>query len=195
MADPKAIQTLPETVELAGSETRHRLIVVQAGVDEAMPGGVLKSLLKWQSSDAKVVTVCNGELIPRGDGTAIVTAVHDSGATASAQVIVKDFDSSHRWSFRNDVESILARQGCRMGACHGALAGKGVFRPSLRGYDPHSDWQTITREARGRRIELADLGRSLLLAKPTGALPLKRPRCHCRFSHSMENHSRWIPLH
>ena len=33
--------------------------------------------------------------------------------------------------------------------------------------------QTITREARGRRVELSDPGRSLILAKPTGALPHK----------------------
>lgn len=77
------------------------------------------------------------------------------------------------WSFRNDVQSILARQGCNMGACHGALAGKGGFRLSLRGYDSEADFHAITREVRGRRIEIADPGKSLLLAKPTGALPHK----------------------
>ncbi len=60
-----------------------------------------------------------------------------------------------------------------MGSCHGALAGKGGFKLSLRGYDPEADFQTITREARGRRVELADPGRSLILAKPTAALPHK----------------------
>ncbi len=77
------------------------------------------------------------------------------------------------WSFRNDVQSILSRQGCNSGACHGALAGKGGFKLSLRGYDSEADFRTITREARGRRIEMADPGRSLVLAKPTGALPHK----------------------
>jgi len=77
------------------------------------------------------------------------------------------------WSFRNDVQSILARQGCNTGACHGALSGKGGFRLSLRGYDSEADFHAIAREVRGRRIEIADPGTSLLLAKPTGALPHK----------------------
>jgi hypothetical protein len=71
-------------------------------------------------------------------------------------------------SFRHEVQSILSRQGCNSGACHGALAGKGGFRLSLRGYDPQADWFSITREAQGRRIELANPGESLLLMKPTG---------------------------
>ena len=54
-----------------------------------------------------------------------------------------------------------------------SLAGKGGFKLSLNGYDPASDYSAITQQARGRRIELGDPGRSLLLAKPTGALPHK----------------------
>lgn len=76
-------------------------------------------------------------------------------------------------SFRNDVLPVLTKQGCNSGGCHGALAGKGGFRLSLRGYDPGSDHYNITRDARGRRIELAAPARSLLLTKPTMATPHK----------------------
>ena len=38
-------------------------------------------------------------------------------------------------SFRNQVQPILARFGCSAGACHGAAAGQGGFKLSLRGYD------------------------------------------------------------
>jgi len=76
-------------------------------------------------------------------------------------------------SFRNEVQSVLSRLGCNMGSCHGALAGKGGFRLSLRGYDSEADYDAIAQQLRGRRIELADPGRSLILAKPTGALPHK----------------------
>ena len=75
--------------------------------------------------------------------------------------------------FRRHILPILSKAGCNSGACHGALAGKGGFKLSLRGYDPLADHFTITRQAHGRRVELADPGRSLLLAKPTGALPHK----------------------
>ena len=95
------------------------------------------------------------------------------GRHASATVTVRGAEKTHRWSFRNDVQSILARQGCNSGACHGALAGKGGFNLSLRGYDIAADYYEITRANRGRRVELADPGRSLVLAKPTGALPHK----------------------
>ncbi|HET6882172.1 MAG TPA: DUF1549 and DUF1553 domain-containing protein, partial [Pirellulales bacterium] len=41
------------------------------------------------------------------------------------------------------------------------------------GYDPEGDFNTITRQARGRRIVPSDPGRSLILTKPTGAVPHK----------------------
>lgn len=76
-------------------------------------------------------------------------------------------------SFRNDVQPVLAKYGCSSGGCHGALAGKGGLKLSLRGYDTMHDFLNITRQARGRRIELSDPGRSLLLTKPTAAIPHK----------------------
>ena len=79
-------------------------------------------------------------------------------------------------SFELDNVPILSKAGCNGGGCHGALAGKGGFRLSLFGYDPASDHLTITREARGRRVDLADPGASLILTKPTTALPHKGGR-------------------
>lgn len=77
------------------------------------------------------------------------------------------------WEFRRHVLPVLSKAGCNTGACHGALAGKGGFKLSLRGYNPAGDHYQITRAARGRRIELSDPGRSLVLAKPSGLLPHK----------------------
>ncbi|MFM7207396.1 MAG: DUF1553 domain-containing protein [Planctomycetaceae bacterium] len=76
-------------------------------------------------------------------------------------------------SFELDVMPILAKAGCNGGGCHGAIAGKAGFRLSLFGYDTRSDHLAITRDARGRRIDLADPAASLLLTKPTTALPHK----------------------
>ncbi|MFT4640384.1 MAG: hypothetical protein ACI8T1_003712 [Verrucomicrobiales bacterium] len=76
-------------------------------------------------------------------------------------------------TFRNDILPIFSKANCNSGGCHGSLAGKGGFRLSLFGYDPESDYHTITRESRGRRIEFADPGRSLLLTKPTTAVAHK----------------------
>ncbi len=79
-------------------------------------------------------------------------------------------------SFRNDVMPIFSKAGCNSGGCHGALAGKGGFRLSLFGYDPEADHLAIVKESRGRRVEPADPAASLLLTKPTTALPHKGGR-------------------
>ncbi len=76
-------------------------------------------------------------------------------------------------SFRNQVQPILARYGCSAGACHGAAAGQGGFKLSLRGYDDEGDWTTITRSAQGRRVSLEDPARSLILLKATKLAPHK----------------------
>lgn len=76
-------------------------------------------------------------------------------------------------SFRNQVQPIITRYGCNSGACHGAAAGQGGFRVSLRGFDDAGDFLSITRHANGRRISLEDPGRSLLLLKATKSVPHK----------------------
>jgi hypothetical protein len=76
-------------------------------------------------------------------------------------------------SFRNHVQPILAKTGCSSGACHGAAAGQGGFKLSLRGYDTEGDWLMLTRGAFGRRINTTDPARSLFLMKTTAAVPHK----------------------
>lgn len=73
-------------------------------------------------------------------------------------------------SFRNEIIPILTKIGCNSGACHGALAGKGGFKLSLRGYAPETDYFVMTRQALGRRVNLREPNRSLILAKPTTAV-------------------------
>ncbi len=74
-------------------------------------------------------------------------------------------------SFNNDVVPILTRAGCNQGTCHGAQYGKGGFKLSLAGFDTDLDYANIVKQARGRRIALADPARSLLLFKAGLALP------------------------
>ncbi len=81
--------------------------------------------------------------------------------------------SNFDWSFRNHVQPVLAKAGCNAGACHGAAAGQNGFKLSLRGYDDEGDFNTLTRQTLGRRVNLNDPGRSLILLKATGAIPHK----------------------
>src|SRR5688500_13959671 len=82
-------------------------------------------------------------------------------------------EEPQHYSFRNHVQPVLAKFGCSSGACHGAAAGQNGFRLSLRGYDDLGDWRSLTRGALGRRIIPQDPSASLLLQKPTGAVPHK----------------------
>ena len=164
------IVVIPAEMTLSGPEARHRLLVQQ------MPDGAYTKELtpeaEFISSDNQTVVVERGIVRPVANGQAQITA-RVGGQTARVRIQVVGLDVPHRWSFRNHVQPVLAKVGCNSGACHGALAGKGGFKLSLRGYDTPRDFHTITRQARGRRIELADPGRSLVLAKPSGALPHK----------------------
>jgi hypothetical protein len=83
------------------------------------------------------------------------------------------FVSAEVPSFRNTIQPILTRYGCAMGACHGAAAGQGGFRLSLRGFDDEGDWLSITRSANGRRLTLEDPARSLFLLKAVKSVPHK----------------------
>lgn len=166
------IRILPGDFTLHGVQGRQQLSVVST-IDDRASALVPDSQLEFESSDPTVCEIQDGVAVAIGNGTAQIVAQTGDGQQASATVEVVGADREHQWSFRNDVQSVFSKVGCNMGSCHGALAGKGGFKLSLRGYDPEADFHTITREARGRRVELADPGRSLILAKPTAALPHK----------------------
>jgi len=161
------IGILPATVHLNGPEASQLLIV------EATDGGFQKDLSRqtqWTSSNPHVVSVdAQGVVKPLSDGDAVITA-KTNGMEASAAVKVTNSHAPFVWSFRNDVMPVLSKVGCNQGACHGALAGKSGFKLSLRGYDPETDYQTLTRQSVGRRVSLEDPAHSLMLLKPTFAV-------------------------
>ncbi len=74
-------------------------------------------------------------------------------------------------SFKLDVMPILSAAGCNAGACHGKARGQNGFQLSLLGFDPAFDFSAIAEEAHGRRVFPASPDNSLLLRKPTLAVP------------------------
>jgi hypothetical protein len=73
--------------------------------------------------------------------------------------------------FDRHVASLFGRLGCNAGACHGSFQGRGGLNLSLFGHDPTRDYATLTRNALGRRIDVINPDRSLVLLKPTGQIP------------------------
>lgn len=163
----ESIEILCGDFTLVGSSARQTLVVERRRADQFV--GQVKEGLSIESSDPKVVTIKDGEAHPVGDGVATITATAGE-LKAQVKATVQDANKTFPWSFRNHVQSVLAKGGCNSGACHGAAAGKNGFRLSLRGYDAEGDYHVLTRQSRGRRVHLADPGRSLLLTKPTGLL-------------------------
>ncbi len=76
-------------------------------------------------------------------------------------------DSFH---FENDILPILGRYGCNSSGCHGKAEGQGGFKLSIFGSDPEADYNTLTKEGRGRRTFPSSPDESLLLRKGTGRL-------------------------
>ncbi len=169
-AHAESLALLPGQIVLHGPQSSQRLLVERQ--QDGRYVGESAQRADFQSDDTKVAIVKNGVVYPVGDGEATISATVE-GKETSATVSVVGAGSADAWSFRHDVLPVLSKAGCNSGACHGALAGKGGFKLSLRGYDPIRDHFSITRHARGRRIEPSDPGRSLVLAKPSGALPHK----------------------
>jgi hypothetical protein len=170
-AEESSIALLPAEATLHGPHSVQQLIVEIVADGHFV--GDQTATAQFATSDEKIATIDEkGVVHPAGSGQVTITGTVD-GKSASAKLSIAEFESDARRSFRNDVQPVLAKMGCSMGACHGALAGKGGFKLSLRGYDAAADFTAITRAARGRRIELTDPGRSLLLLKPTATVPHK----------------------
>lgn len=86
-------------------------------------------------------------------------------------VRVQGFDRYPPVHFAIDVIPILSKLGCNSGGCHGRASGQNGFKLSVFGFDPAADYDSIVKQARGRRVFPTSAQRSLILAKPSGGVP------------------------
>src|SRR6202044_1591765 len=159
---------LPGSVDLDGPEAYEQLLA-EASVEGHQEDWTRTA--QWTSSDPNIAKVDQtGVVRPVADGQATITA-KSQGRSASLTVRVKNAHAPFAWTFRNDVIPVLTKMGCNSGACHGASAGKNGFKLTLRGYDPDADYDALTRVSIGRRVSLSEPSHSLMLLKPTFAVP------------------------
>lgn len=171
LADENPFFVLPQSIQLTGREASAN-VLVQRRISEAIGPQIPAASLKIL--DESIARIEDHRVIAVSDGqTQLVVTDEATNSTIWVPVRVQRSHTRMDWQFEAHVQSIFSRQGCNSGACHGALAGKGGFKLSLRAYDSRTDHDHITRQDRGRRIEPADPGRSLILAKPSGAIPHK----------------------
>lgn len=166
LAPAADVRVYPPEVAVGGPNRTQQILVVEEGNGRTVRD--LTATAAFTSSDAKVATVS-----AKGVVTGLAPGVGEIVVTVGAKrvsVPVK-VEASSAWTFRDHVVPALTRAGCNAGACHGALAGKGGMKLSLRGYDPESDWFVLTRQALARRVDLANPADSSFLKKAVRAVP------------------------
>ncbi|MGE0142615.1 MAG: DUF1549 domain-containing protein [Planctomycetota bacterium] len=166
----QSLAVYPGRITLDSQLDRHRVVVVLTSVDEATTDVTATATLCVEPGG--IAEMREGRLVPLADGDAQLV-VEYLGLRTVAAVSVRGFGTAPFVSFRNDVEPVLMLAGCNAGSCHGAAAGKNGFALSLFGFDPAFDHRSLTREQRGRRVDLLEPEHSLLLAKPAGQVAHK----------------------
>jgi hypothetical protein len=159
------LKLYPSDIQLTGPRATQQLLVVADDAGQAVADRT--SAARFTSTNPNVAVVDAAGLVrPVSDGETTITATAN-GQSATAKVRVTKAKDPTPPGFRNDVLPILTRAGCNSGACHGALAGKGGLKLSLRGYDPDADHFVLTRQALSRRVDRSEPAQSLMLLKPT----------------------------
>src|SRR5438093_897800 len=170
-APKREAKIVPERALLAGPRAVQRLLVIAADGDGGSAGD-LTPTATFTSSRPEVARVDDhGVVHAVSDGQTRITARLRDGLSASAVVDVQGTSGPFGWSFRNHVLSVITKVGCNSGPCHGAAAGQNYFKLSLRGYAPEVDYDVLTRHAASRRVLTLAPARSLMLLKPTLAVP------------------------
>jgi hypothetical protein len=163
-----SLQIQPSAVTLTGPNATQRLLVHRVEKGDVVADVTERA--EFFSANPKVAVVADGVLKAVGDGETTISTNQDD-INASIKVKIVGTKQPGAISFANEVVPILTKAGCNSGACHGALAGKGGLKLSLRGYDAVADHFVLTRQANARRVNRQEPARSLMLMKPTLALP------------------------
>ncbi|WP_406696072.1 DUF1549 domain-containing protein [Singulisphaera sp. Ch08] len=165
---PARISVEPPQILLSGANSRQQVAVTGYFAD-----GTTRDLTNSAEYEIEPASLANaapsGVVTPRADGSGRLRVIA-GGKQVDITLSVSKYDVVRPVSYRLDVVALLAKAGCNMGACHGNLNGKGGFRLSLRGDDPAADWLALTRDTLGRRTDLVDPSKSLIVQKPTGRI-------------------------
>jgi hypothetical protein len=163
-----AMGIAPEDMELTGPGDGGQLIVTRAthdGVAEDLTRGCRFEITPPDAGEVSAA----GFFVANKPGTVRVRATYE-GVDAQTTISVGS-QPPPVTDFALDIAPILTKAGCNSGSCHGAAQGKGGLALSLFGYDPESDYRTLTRGLEGRRIDPFVPESSLLLLKPSLTIP------------------------
>jgi hypothetical protein len=165
----RSLSVLPEKVTLRGADQVQQLVVTGHFANDGLADLTTRAV--WRAADPAVAGLePGGLLVARGNGRTEVT-VEVQGKTVKIPVTVEGTEREQPIHFANEIVPLFSKLGCNAGACHGKASGQNGFKLSLLGFEPKLDYEALTREGRGRRVQPAAPEASLLLLKPTGLLP------------------------
>jgi hypothetical protein len=165
---PEALEVFPAAVTLEGPRDRQALVARR--VDEAGLSTDRSDAVALRVADPRVARVDGRAVLPVADGETVVVVAVDGVERSIPVRVVGAAAPISPPSLRLDVLPVFSHAGCNAGGCHGSSRGQDGFRLSLFGFDPDTDHRSIVSELPGRRVDLAEPARSLLLTKATGAV-------------------------
>ncbi|MBV8558100.1 MAG: DUF1549 domain-containing protein, partial [Planctomycetaceae bacterium] len=164
----KSLEVSPSQVTMTGRFDAMQLLVT-GKLDSGETLDVTRMVKAGLSAPLATVSP-TGLMRPSADGRGTLRLSLDDQAV-EVPVTVTGLETGRRADFIRDVNPVLSRLGCNQGTCHGAAKGKNGFKLSLRGYDPVFDLRALTDDLASRRVNAASPDDSLMLLKPTGAVP------------------------
>ncbi|MFO0950326.1 MAG: DUF1549 domain-containing protein [Isosphaeraceae bacterium] len=167
-ASVESLTVKPAKIELH-SPFDYAQLLVMARLNTGETVDVTRMVKADATGDIVAVTA-SGLVRPRADGQGAIKLAL-AGQVAAVPVTVSGAKTEPRVDFVRDVAPVLSKLGCNQGTCHGSAQGKNGFKLSLRGYDPLFDVRALTDDHGSRRVNLASPEDSLMLDKPTGAVP------------------------
>ncbi|MCA9059428.1 MAG: DUF1549 domain-containing protein, partial [Planctomycetaceae bacterium] len=167
LAAIERIDAFPAELTLTAPRDSRRIIVW--GFDAAGTRRDLSDQMQLTATADCVRIDQDGFISPVSSGSATL-AVQAAGKSLEIPVTVA-LTQAVPVDFIREVNPLMGKVGCNQGTCHGAAAGKNGFKLSLRGYDPLYDYRALVDDISGRRFNRSDPAQSLMLLKPTQAVP------------------------
>ena len=180
-ADLVSLRTVPEQASLKGASASQQFLAIARYADGSERD--VTADVEWIASNPALVTfLSQGRVAPSLDGTLTLVA-NLSGKQAKSNVTIREASVVQPITFRRQISGILTKRGCNSAQCHGSVKGQGGLKLSGNALYPKDDYEWITKggayqvltaEVKGQRIPRIDLNtpeNSLLLRKPTGAMP------------------------
>ncbi len=158
----------PTKVVLTEHNRQQQLLITAHWSDGTVTDVTHQCSLNIKQADVALVRDARVELVKDGCAELEVTFANQQAVVPISVVGAASFPEV---DFGNDVVPIFSKLGCNGGGCHGRVQGQNGFRLSVFGFDPTSDYESITQQGRGRRVFPGDPRGSLLIQKAIALVP------------------------